>query len=268
MKSAVAIFFCLYVASGFAQSKGDTMKPIQVINGNIVDFTIDNLGNVYTLDKANQLKKLNVNGDSVAVFNDVRRYGLVYSIDATNPLKLLLYYKDFGTVVMLDRFLNARSTINLRNLNMFQVKAICQSYDNGVWIYDELDARLKKLNDEGNITDQSSDFRLFMDAVPSPVQLVDQDRLVYMYDTLKGLFVFDYYGALKNKVALQGWSDFQVVAGNVFGRKNTLLLQYKPGTLNLKEEMLSNVLHGVEKIRISINRLYCLKKGSVVVYAF
>src|SRR5262249_49902766 len=145
------------------------------------------------LDKKNQLKKLTPAGDSVAVFNDVRRYGKVYSIDATNPLKLLLYYKDFGTVVVLDRLLNICTTIDLRRLNILQPKAVCLSYDNGIWVYDELEAKLKRIADDGTLLDQTGDFRLQLEEAPSPISIEDEDRLVYLYDTTKGLLVFDYF---------------------------------------------------------------------------
>ena len=40
-----------------------------------------------------------------AVFNDVKKFGQATLIDVSNPLKVLLYYRDFATIVVLDRFL-------------------------------------------------------------------------------------------------------------------------------------------------------------------
>ena len=57
---------------------------VQKFTGEIKDFTTDNLGNIYLLNSANEIKKVNERGDSIAVYNDVRRYGRVFSIDATN----------------------------------------------------------------------------------------------------------------------------------------------------------------------------------------
>jgi hypothetical protein len=262
------LFFVCALAGARAQHDSARFMPLKVFTGDIVDFTVDNLGNIYLLDKDNQLKKLNAAGDSVGVYNNVRRFGKLYSIDASNPLKLLLYYKDYGTIVVLDRFLNVRNTISLPAINIFQVRAICQSFDNGIWLYDEQDARLKKLNDEGTVTDQSSDFRLSMDVTPSPVHISDQDRLVYLYDPEKGIFVFDYFGTLKNRIPLPGWEDFQVVGANAFGRRNTTMMQYQPGSLSLKEQPLPALLEGVTKVRISTPGLYCLKDGIVRLYAF
>jgi hypothetical protein len=262
------ILFSAAASLTIAQPTSSGLTAIKVFRKDIADFTVDNLGNIYTISRDNQLVKFNAQGDSIAVYNDVRKYGRIHSLDATNPLKLLLYHKDFSTIVILDRFLNVRNTIDLRKKNIFQVKAIGQSYDNGIWIYDEQDAKLKKLNDDGDLISESADFRMFMETVPSPVQIIDEDRLVHMYDPEKGVFIFDYYGTLKNKIALLGWEDIQVVKGVLFGRKLLTLQQYKPGTLSLKEQQLPAILAGVTKIKIALNFVYTLRDGVISVYSF
>jgi hypothetical protein len=207
MKLMLAIILTLSLLNASAQHDS-SLQLMKTIGDDIADFTVDNLGNVFLINKQNQLKKLNPNFDSIGVFNDVRKYGKLYSIDATNPLKLLLYYKDFGTVVVLDRLLSTRTQIDLRQQNIFQARAISQSFDNGIWVYDELDAKLKRLNEKGTIIDRSNDFRQIFDVLPSPTSITDQDRLVYLYDPEKGLYVFDYFGNLKNKVTFIGMGRF------------------------------------------------------------
>ncbi|HXB91531.1 MAG TPA: hypothetical protein VNU72_04545, partial [Puia sp.] len=172
----------------------------------IVDFTVDNLGNIYLLNKDNQLKKLNANGDSLAVFNDVRRYGKIATIDATNPLKVLVYYREFTTIIELDRYLNIINTIDLRNpnLNILQAKAVGLAYDNNIWVYDEQDAKLKRVGDDGSLVDQTTDFRQLFDSTPEPAVIRDQGGLVYLYDPTRGVYVFDHYGMLKTHMVLPG----------------------------------------------------------------
>src|SRR6202012_4840522 len=116
----------------------------RTLTADIADFAVDNLGNIYLLSKDNQLKKLSPEGDSLAVFNDVRRYGKISSIDVTNPLKILVYYREFTTILALDRYLNMINIIDLRNLGILQARAVGLAYDNNIWVYDELDAKLKR----------------------------------------------------------------------------------------------------------------------------
>lgn len=265
MKHLLIIVF-LFIQS-ICHAQADTSLPLyKIVGNNIADFTTDNLGNIYLLTNNNQLKKLNPNGDSVAVFNDVRRFGKLYQLDASNPLKILLYYKDFSTVVALDRFLNIRNTIDLRRLNLYQVKTIGQSFDNGIWVYDELEAKLKRVADDGTIKEQTGDFRQQLEDAPTPNYITDQERLVYLYDSTRGLLVFDYFGNLKNKVALTGWQDFQVIGTAIFGRKGTLLERYQLNTLQLQEKNLPGILYNATRIHIAINRLYCLREGRLYVY--
>ena len=114
------VFIFIFPFSVKAQNESPH-KLISMIRGNIVDFAVDNLDNVYVLASTDQLKKYNAAGDSVAVFNNIKKFGKLSTIDVSNPLKVLLYYKDFSTIVVLDRLLAIRNTIDLRQQNIFQV---------------------------------------------------------------------------------------------------------------------------------------------------
>ncbi|MEO5563369.1 MAG: hypothetical protein ABIR18_08040, partial [Chitinophagaceae bacterium] len=87
------LIILLFVA---AKAQTDTsFRALRSIKGDIAGFTVDNLDNIYLLSSTNQIKKLNSKGDSVAIFNDVKKFGKATFIDVSNPLKVLVYYKDF-----------------------------------------------------------------------------------------------------------------------------------------------------------------------------
>ena len=262
------LFIFLSLSFPTHAQKDTSFRLIGSIKGEIADFTIDNLGYLYIVNSNGQLKKINEKGDSVAVFNDVRRYGKLYSIDVSNPLKVLLYYKNFGTIVVLDRLLNVRNTIDLRKQNLFQVKTIGQSYDNNIWVFDEQESKLKKIAEDGKILDQSADFRVIFDSMPSPQFLLDQDKYVYLYDSLKGVYIFDYYGAFKNRISLYGWTDFTVINNVLYGRDGRSLYRYEPGTLNLQQYPIPPYMKDIKKIRITPTNLYLLSGDKLEVYSY
>jgi hypothetical protein len=262
------IFILLLLVAGFARAQPTTDFLLnRTIRADIADFATDNLGNIYLLSKDNQLKKLSANGDSLAVFNDVRKYGKIWSIDVTNPLKLLIYYREFTIIIELDRFLNIINTIDLRNLNILQAKAVGLAYDNNVWVYDELDARLKRIGDDGSLVDQTNDFRQLFDTVPDPSVIRDQGGLVYLYDSAKGAYVFDHYGGLKAHVPLAGWSDFTVIEKSMVGRNQQKFFRYQLGTLDLREETIPAAYQGAIKITITTTNVYVLKEKALEVYS-
>jgi hypothetical protein len=268
MNKICLVIFTLLMSASLTQAQDTLFRLKRSYRGDIVDFTVDNLGNCFIVSSSGQIKKLNNEGDSAGVFNDVRRYGKLFSIDASNPLKVLLYFKNFGTVLVLDRFLNVRSTIDLRKQNLFQVKTIGQAYDNNIWVFDEQESKLKKVGDDGKVIDQSADFRMIFDSMPSPQVIVDQEKLVYLYDSTKGVYLFDYYGAFKSRMIFPGWSDFTVINKTMFGRNGDFLYRYEPGTLNLQKFPINRAIRDARKIKITNTFLYALQEGVIEVYAY
>jgi len=246
---------------------GALFRLTRTIGPDISDFTVDNLGNIYILRKDNQLRKLGPQGDSLAVFNDVRRFGQIASIDVTNPLKILVFYREFSTILELDRFLNIVNTIDLRKLNILQVKAVGLAYDNNVWVFDELDAILKRVADDGSLVDQTTDFRQLFDSVPDPALIRDQAGFVYLYDPAKGVYIFDHYGTLKTHLDLRGWRDFDVIDKSLLGRDDRTFFRYQPGTLNMQEEPIPAAYAGASHIRITPSVIYVLKKTGLEIYS-
>ncbi len=260
-KIAGVFCLCIVVIQTHAQ-KDSAIYFARTFPGNFTYFTVDNLDNVYLLSNTNQLKKIAPNGDSL-VFNDVRKYGKLFSMDATNPLKLLLFYKNFSTILVLDRYLNVRNTINLRKQGIVRVTAIATSYDNNVWVFDEGDGKLKKINDNSEIMTETVDFRNLFDTIPSPSQIVDRDKFVYLYDINQGFYTFDYYGTLKNRISLTGWSNTDVFSNTLFGFNDRTLYQYKQGSLNLKEYKLPPAFNNAMQIKVCNNKLYVLHEDGL-----
>lgn len=269
LRFTISVLLLLSGMCGFSQQPAadSVFTRTKSIPGVYTDFTIDNLGNIYLVNQNGQVKKLTAAGDSVAVFNNVRQYGKIYLMDVTNPLKLLLYFKDFGTILILDRFLNTRATVDLRRLQMFQVTAIGQSYDNNIWVFDELESKLKRIGEDGRILDQSTDFRLLFDSTPSPQYIIDQNKQLYLYDSTKGVYIFDYYGAFKNRIQLRGWTEFTVISNVLYGRDAGMLYRYEPGTLNLQQYEIPAAMRNARNIKFSRDNLYLLRDDRLEIYA-
>lgn len=270
-KILIILLSCLL--PGFCGAQTDTTFRLErIMKGDIVEFTVDNLDNIYVLNSRNQVKKFNASGDSVAIYNDVKKFGQASLIDVSNPLKVLIYYKDFATVVMLDRFLNAVNSIDLRKENIFQAKAIGQSYDNKIWVYDELENKLKKVDEEGKLMQETPDFRLLLGTAPSPIKIFDENKYVYVYDSVYGVYVFDYFGALKNNIMIQHWQNFKVAGKFIFGSRSDTLFRYEINTFRVDEWKMPKEIHNSNAFNFSSTRLYALRKkgdgkeNSILIY--
>lgn len=249
----------------YAQSDS-AFQYLKTINGSFTSFSVDNLDHIYLFSNNNQLKKINEKGDSVAVFNDVKRYGNPSLIDVTNPLKILLYYKNYSTVVVLDRLLTIRNSINFRKQNIFYVNSITLSYDNNIWIFDEEDYKLKKINEEGKLLQETTGWRLLFDSVPSPVKIIDRDNFIYLYDPEKGFYIFDYYGSFKNRLPFLQWNNVEVSGKTMYGFNEGKLYSYELKSLTLKEYKLPDFFSSAASVKAMNGKVYLLKDSGIDIY--
>jgi hypothetical protein len=249
------------------QTQNSPFKFQKIITYPTASFAVNNLGDLFIINTNNQLKKLNENGDSVGVFNQVTKYGKLSYVDAQNPWKTILFYENFSTIVLLDKYLNVLTNINLRKQNIFGVKTVAASYDNNIWLFDEQENKLKKINDAGKMLTETVDFRLLFDSVPSPAQIVDRDGFVYLYDPKKGVYIFDYYGSFKNKIPFLNWKEIAVIEKNLYGFDNNYLYSYSLGSLALKQYALPVAFKNYTSLKVGIKKIYFLKDNNLQVYS-
>lgn len=221
--SAVFLSVC-----GRAQIADTSFSLVKTYRGDVVGAAVDNLDNLYILSSTGQVKKFGPNNDSVGVFNGVRAYGKLTAIDVSNPLKPLLFYKDYSNVVVLDRFLATRASLNLRRYNVVQPSAIGLSYDNNIWVFDQYDNKLKKIDEAGAVLMQTDDFRTLFGQSLAPQKIINDGGLVYLADSAVGIYVFDNYGTFKRRIALKSWSAVDVWGGRVLRLSNEAVVVYNP----------------------------------------
>ena len=274
MKNALKKYlrFCLAVAIIFLYSmsfaQDDSLfRFLKKLEYPISSFTVDNLGELYIINTDNQLKKYNEKGDSVGVFNQVTKYGKLSYVEAQNPWKAILFYQNYSTIVLLDKYLNVLTNINLRQQNIFKVKAVTTSYDNNIWLYDEQENKLKKIDDTGNKIFESVDFRLLFDSVPTPQKIIDDDGFVYLYDPEKGLYIFDYYGSFKSRLPFLNWTDVTVIDKSIYGFDKISLYRYAPPLPDIKKYILPLALQNNSSLKVSNHRIYIIKNQELEIYS-
>ncbi len=166
-------------------------KAIPVQNGY---FTTDPIGNIYLVKENNFIVKYNSQGDSIGVFNDITS-GAVSMIDATNPLRILVFYSGFSRIKILDNLLSLKNELDLARLGLFNVPAIANSMDGNIWVYDPTGTLIKI--DERLEIKYSYLLRNMIDFSVNPSHMIERDRILYMTDSVEGILQFDRFGFYK-----------------------------------------------------------------------
>lgn len=231
-----------------------------------ISFSVNNIGEVFLIDENDQLKKIDSKGDSIGVYNEIGKYGKLSYVESRDPWKTVLFYKDFSTLILLDKYLNELTNINLRKKNYFGVKVVASSYDGNFWMFDEEDETLKKIDQQGSLLLETTDFRKIFDNSPSPTILKDREGGVYLYDSSKGLYIFDYYGTFKSKLTLLNWRDFEVLGNMIYGFDSQYLYTYQKGTLKLNKYLLPTSILPYSAVQVASNKIYFLHDGNIQVF--
>jgi len=230
-------------------------------------LTTDYLQNGYFITSQNSLKKIDSTGNVLFTYNQ-NKYGKLKFADATDPLKIVLSYPEYGTVVILDNTLSEIGVIPLRQIGILSSSAVCfSSRDNNIWIFDEQDYKLKKVDNNYNIILESSDMFSLIGQAIHPVFMMERDQYLYLSDPNVGIIVFDVYGTYYQTLPFKNIQKFQVRNSQIFYRQGYNLHSYHLKTLEEKDIALPDTT-GVLDVRIEQNRLYLLQKDSLNIYTY
>lgn len=218
------------ILAQFAAGQDSSFTLVRTFKGDISDAAMDPIGNLYILSSNGGIRKYAANGDSVGVYNAVRNFGKLTSIDVSNPLRILLFYKDFSTVVILDRFLANVATINLKTINILQPTAIGLAYDNAIWIFDEYDNKLKKIDQQSTLLFETPDIRTALNQSLAPERIINDNGLVYLADTISGIFVFDNYGAFKRRIPVTNWQSIAINQNHIVSMHREIITIFDTST--------------------------------------
>ena len=234
---------------------------------NAIFLTTDYLGNSYYITEANSLEKIDSAGTLLFTYNQ-NLYGKLQFVDASNPLKIILSYPDYGTLVIVDNTLSEIGTISLRQNNILSYRAVCFSpVDNNIWIFDEQDFKLKKFDRNNNTLIESSDMFSLIGKAIQPLCMQEHNQYLYLSDPSEGIIVFDIYGTYYQTLPFKGISKFQVRNDQLFYRHENTLRSYHLTTLEEKEIPLPDSTEVIDA-RIEKNRLYLLTKNDLKIYKY
>jgi hypothetical protein len=161
-----------------------------------------------------------------------------------------------------------RSTIYLRRNNLIQVDAIGLSYEKNIWLFDEYDNKLKKINEERKVLLETPDLRTVFQQSISPQQIIDQNKQVYLYDSAAGLFVFDQFGTFKRKIPVKGWSNISVTDKYILGVANNSLQTYHTATLLQSAQQFPGKFTPYYRYYLTNNKLVAFAKNGLYIYRY
>ena len=254
------VLFLFFVFIAFSFSADDDLKNLFVIKSNADFFTTDNLGNTY-LVKGEEIKKYSQTGDLLKIFSN-KTTGKITSLDATNPLRILVFYKDFATILIIDDLLSQNGDpMNLQDYSLEQSDVICTSFNNGIWFFSRENMELIRLDENFKPVVNTGNLNRLLNTDLKPNFMIEHNGYIYLNNPAEGVFVFDIYGTYFKTIPIKGLQHFQVKDNTMFYYMNGVLKSYNVKDLTEKEVSFKNATD----VRIEKENYYLFYTDSVVV---
>ena len=228
------IAFLFISLSGFSQEKYKLLRKIDV-QADL--FTTDNQCNIYVV-KNNELIKYDKEGKQLYKYSN-KNFGKISSVDASNMLRVVIYYRDFLTIVFLDKTLTESSTpLNLQTLNLTQIPIVCASGNkSNMWLFDQSVFALMQYTenfDQQNLNTIGNLNNIVTDSL-QPVSMIEYNNKLYMNNPKSGVIVFDNYGTYYKTLPLKDLQYFQPIADWVYYADGKKIRAYNIKTTEEKE---------------------------------
>lgn len=256
----ILILFLLITGTAFSQGK---YKLSASIEAEADFFTTDNQSNIYIVRK-DVLVKYSKTGKLLYKYSN-KNFGNISFVDASNMLKILVYYKDFAQVVFLDNTLSLNGEpISFDKIGMQQVGLVCSSFNNGMWVYDQQNFSLIQLNTNYEAIQRTEQLSNLLNIELVPDRLREYDNRIYLNNPATGILIFDIYGTYHKTVPVRNAREFQVIGDWVYFMNDHTVKAYN---IKTTEETVFNVpVSEFSGFRLEVGSLFLHTPKGISVY--
>lgn len=174
-------------------------------------FAVDNLNNLYVVNEQGDLLKYNNDFELVNRYSE-NRFGELTSLDPTNPLNLLLFYRNFNTLQILDQQLGSIGLLQLTPEGFTDISAAATSQGNEIWVYDNSAKQLKKISTSASVVATSEDLFQAGLVEDDPFSFIRcRNNWIYCLLPGKGVMIFDIFGNYYTTMTIPVKDHFQVM---------------------------------------------------------
>ena len=232
----------------------------------MMDLFVDELNQMYTLKHNNTITKYDKTGQELFEISD-NTLGPISVLDVSNPLQILAFYKNFQIVKIFDRTLTLNSRIDLNQLNLFEIRTVASANDNRIWVFDELNQELLKIDKNGIIQGRNNDLRLRLNTNATPYRIIEFQNTVYLFDAVQGILIFNAFGEYVSQRDFEQGDDFTYWQGMLFFKSSEGLNVYSLTTGELSMQDLDSGLSNGEGYHIIDGKLIYLEYNTIRIHS-
>ncbi|RTY82811.1 hypothetical protein EKL99_08935 [Flavobacterium sp. ZB4P23] len=220
MKKVILLLFIASFSVIFSQNQKLTAIKIDSIRFDGDAFLgYDSFGFYYTIHN-NVFSKIGTR--NTLEYKNIS-LGRITKIDLHNPLKIVLFYENFNTVIILDNQLNETQKINFsENTIPIVATAIGIAALNQLWVYNSMNQQL------GLYDYLNKDYKTISVPFTESVKNYASDfNIFYWMDGKNNWYTCDIFGRIANKEKVSDFDSIEIINENqiIYSKNGILILQ-------------------------------------------
>jgi hypothetical protein len=229
-------------------------------------FQTDIMGQVYW-SEGSTLFRYNPANDQKTEYSNAF-LGEIHSWDASNPLKILVFHKQFNSIVFLDKHLTPiRSPVKLDQLGVSMVSNCCLSHRGGFWLINRASGQIQRYNTSLMPSESTEIIPEFNASYEDPPVIREHNRRLYCLIPGCCAMIFDRFGNLARRQPLKNVDNIQMLNQNIYYFYNGDLYRMDKDFRNAEEVKLPQVKGKWDFARIGAqNTLFLLKNRKLYIY--
>lgn len=226
-------------------------------------FKVDKIGNIYVY-KSQLLKKYSPQGKLLCQYSNFDK-GNLHSLDVSDPLKVMLFYKDFNQLIFLDSRLSViGNPIQLSEMGFNSVATVCKSKQMAIWLHDDYENKLVKFGFNPRGILQTINFENTNLQHAHIDFMIESGNELFLHTSDSSVWIFDSFGSQLKQLEIKVGSDFQIVGNTIIYNNGKYI--FVENFIDKNPETVSfTMFSDFDDVKNSLNNYYFLNADSIVV---
>jgi hypothetical protein len=266
MKVSIPILFALLLclaANGQQRSAvGDKIKTI-TLNDTIDYVCIDRPGDIYVITRAGQIQRFDKDGNLTLLYKAEMKPTL---FDPRDGARLFAYYRQDQHYEFLSPSFEPLVSYKIDPAFAIQPWLICPSGEYKLWILDNVDQSLKKIDVKSAEVEVEVmvDSALINDAEAFKT-MREYQNYMFLLDRARGIFIFNSLGKHIKTLDIPGVKSFNFLGEDLYYLRNGLLEFFNLFTGQLRQMQIPS---GYTDALVTDERMILFTRQAIDIFAF
>jgi len=231
-----------------------------------IDATSDLSGNIYLTDNNGAITKFDQNGIYQISYSGSGMTP-VSSIDVSHITKIFGFYQESQSYILLDRFLNPLTASELNPATSGFVTAAAYGADNNLWIFDQSNLSIKRINLLNDVLITSNAVPLLLGGDEwDLIQMEEYQNRLYLLNMDKKVYVFDNLGNYIRELEIRSDCKFSFQEGKLMYVRDGEVMSYDLYDNTQSALGRINNSKGLIKVISNNNFIYLVHRNKISAY--